>query len=200
MNIIENKISELSQVYQQFETASGSSDANGLNLITGCVAEVKNIYSGYTTVIHNLENACSASGISTEQTLFRLYGKNFFNEKGGRKFSLGVFIIKQPAYHMIIPIKLTNNSKYVGMENDRQLKSYVATNIYKPILINSQYDRRKALDVPGMDGFTWRRGKEPAKLLSVDIYLNTNGNTFEFSKLQMGKIKKAIEIMTTESE
>ena len=104
MDEMENKISELSSVYQQFESASGSSDANGLSLIIVDMDEVKNIYSGYTTVIHNLENVCSAAGISTEQTLFRMYGKNFFNEKGGRKFSLGVFIIKQSTNHIAIPI------------------------------------------------------------------------------------------------
>lgn len=200
MDAIENKISELSQVYQQFETASDISDARGLKLITRCVDEVKNIYSGYTTVIHNLENACSAAGIATGQTLFQLYRNDFFYEKGGRKFSLGLFIIKQSVYHMVIPIKLTNNYKYVGTVNDRQFVSYVATNIYKPILINIRFDGRKANDIPGMYGFIGRRGSEPAKLLSVDINLNTDGNTIEFSKLQIGKIKKAIETTMTEVE
>jgi len=200
MNVIDNKISELSTVYQQFQTASGSSDINRLALIIANVNEIKNIYSGYTTVIHNLGNACSAAGISKNQTLFKMYGDDFFNEKGGRKFSLGVFIIKQPAYHMAIPIKLTNKYKYVGPENDRQLVSYVASNIYKPILINSRFDGSKPLDVPGMSGFTYRRGTEPAKLFTVHISFETNGNTVEFSKLQMGKIKKAIEIKMLEHE
>ena len=194
MNEIDNKISELSTVYQQFQTASGSSDSTGLSLIIANVNEIKNIYSGYTTVIHNLENVCSAAGISKNQTLFKMYGDDFFNEKGGRKFSLGVFIIKQPAYHMAIPIKLTNNYKYVGTVNDRQLVSYVASNIYKPILINSSFDGRKPLDVPGMSGFRCRRGTEPSKLFTVDIRFETNGNITEFSKLQIAKTRGVIEI------
>lgn len=197
MDEIEDKISELSSTYQQFQVAVGDTNNDALYLIRNQIDEVKNIYSGYITVIHNLENACSAAGISTRQTLFRMHGNDFFYEKGGRKFSLGVFIIKQSTYHMAIPIKLTNKYKYVGTVTDRQFVSYVTVNIYKPKLINSSFDGRKALDVPGMSGFTWRHGTEPDKLLSLDINLNTD--TFEFSKLQMNKIKKAIETTMTES-
>jgi hypothetical protein len=200
MNAIENKISELSSVYQQFQAASGSSDIGGLSLIVVDVNEIKNIYSGYTTVIHNLENACSAAGISKNQTLFRMYGEDFFNEKGGRKFSLGVFIIKQPTYHMTIPIKLTNKYKYVGPANDRQLVSFVASNIYKPILINSKFDGYKPFNIPGMSGFICRRGTEPAKLFAVDISFETNGNITEFNKLQIAKTRGAIEIKMLEHD
>lgn len=86
------------------------------------------------------------------------------------------------------------------MENDRQLVSFVVSNIYKPILTSSPFDGRKPLDISEMSGFTWRSGTEPAKLLAVDISLETDGNTFEFSKLQIAKIKKAIESMMTEAE
>lgn len=200
MNEIENTISELSQVYQQFETASGISDVNGLNLIIGCANELKKIYSAYITVIHNLENASSVAEISTSQTLFKLYGNDFFYEKGGRKFSLGVFIIKQPEYHMVIPVKLTDRCYYIGTGTERQIISYVATNIYKPIIIDYPYNSRNALHVPGMSGFTWRRGTEPAKLFSVDINHNNDRHTFKFSKLQICKIKKAIETTMTAAE
>ena len=199
MDEIEDKISELSSTYQQFQVAVGDTNNDGLYLIRNQIDETKNIYSGYTTVIHNLKNACYAARISNGQTLFRMHGNNFFYEKGKRKFSLGVFIIKQSTYHMAIPIKLTNKYKYVEIENDRQLESYVAVNIYKPILINSSFDGRKALDVPGMYGLIWRRGFEPDKLLSLDINLNT-ADTFEFKKVHMSKIKKAIETIMIERE
>jgi hypothetical protein len=179
---LESKLSELIATHQRFQEITGQPETtHGLmNDILRKAEQTQYIYSTYTTIIRYLESGCVIAGINSGQTLFSIYGDDLINEKANRKFSLGVFIIKLPTYHLAIPVKFPVGARYVF--NDKTVY------IYKPIIVQSKFDGRKKISIDEIDGFTNRYGKETARLMNIEISEDVD----ELSKSQIKKLKTAI--------
>lgn len=180
---LEGKLSELITTHQRFQELTDQTETMDslMNDIINKFEKTNHIYATYTKIIGYLESACAAAGIDAGQTLFRVCGFDLINVKANRKFSLGVFIIKFTDYYLAIPVKMPAGANYYGNDN--------TVYIYKPLLVESRFDGRKTLDIPGMNGFVSLYGKEPARLMTIDI---TTDQEEELSKSQIKKLKTAL--------
>ncbi len=187
---LERNLGELIATHQRFQEITGQTGTTNsfMNDIEDKLETTRHIYATYTKIINYLESGCAAAGLSAEQTLFRVYGDDLINVKANRKFSLGVFIIKFPDYHLAIPVKMPASSRYYGNDN--------TVYVYKPLLVESRFDGRKALEIPAVDGFANRYGKETARLMTIEI----SEDVEELSKAQMKTLKTAITTAMTNAE
>ena len=180
---LESKLSELITTHQRFQELTDQTCTMDslMNNIINKFEKTSHIYATYTKIIGYLESGCAAAGIDAEQTLFRVCGFDLINVKANRKFSLGVFIIKFPEYHLAIPVKMPAVANYAPNNN--------TVYIYKPLLVQSRFDGRKVVDIPEMKGLTSLYGKEPARLMKV--YISTDKEE-ELSKAQIKTLKTAL--------
>jgi TolB-like protein len=185
---LESKLSELVATHQRFQEITDQTRTTDslMNDIINKLEKTNHVYATYTKIIGYLESGCAAAGLSAEQTLFRIYGDDLINEKANRKFSLGVFIIKFSEYHLAIPVKMAAG----GYGNDNTVY------IFKPLLVESRFDGRKAVNIPAVNGFANRYGKETARLMTIEI----SEDVEELSKAQMKTLKTAITTAMTNAE
>lgn len=187
---LESKVSELVATHQRFQEITDQTRTTDslMNDILNKLEKTNHIYASYTKIISYLESGCAAAGLSAEQTLFRVYGSDLINEKANRKFGIGAFIIKFPDYHLAIPVKMPAVSRYYGNDN--------TVYVYKPLLVESRFDGRKTLDIPGLNGFADRYGKETARLMTIELTEDCE----ELTKAQMKTLKTALTTAMTSAE
>lgn len=187
---LESKLSELIATHQRFQELTDQTETTvGLmNNIINKFEKTSHIYATYTKIIGFLESGCAAAGLSAEQTLFRVYGDDLINEKATRKFSLGVFIIKFQQYHLAIPVKMPAGSRYYGNDN--------TVYVYKPLLVESRFVDSPSIDIPAVNGFVNRYGKETARLMTIEISTDQE----ELSKAQLKTLKMAIATAMANAE
>jgi hypothetical protein len=193
---LERKLGDLESAHRQFQGITNDTcGGQGLWSIEEQIDVTTKIYSSYVTIVANLENICSSIGIPVTETLFRNYYNDLIIQRSiAKKYSLGVFIVKQTNFHLVIPIKIAINSK-------------LDIAIYKPIIINQRFDSTKKIDIIELDIFghkgkfnrlwcrcgnlsTCNHHKEPEKIIDMKV---SNKVKNEFTKPHIAKIKAAIE-------
>lgn len=195
---LERKLGDLESAHRQFQGITNDTcGCQGVRSIEEQIDITTKIYSNYIAIVANLENICSLIGIPVTETLFRNYYDDLIIQRSvAKKYSLGVFTVKQTNFHLVIPIKIAISSS-----------NKLDISIYKPIVINQQFDSTKKIDIIELDIFkhkgkfngrwcrcgnlsTCNHHKEPDKVINIKVYDKVKDN---FTKPHIAKIKAAVE-------